>query len=195
MYMFIITSCISNDGQLFTSGSNRGNERTPSLRHANRSTTGFVPHKEMLLSLPCHTAYSGGQVVRVLSLAFDLMLFSSLAFLVVGFAGTEFAFLPIIFALGGVIVQAFFLRRFRSSQRRHLRIPPIGSTGKTTALAETKICQYCDRAISVDAKICRFCLTEIDERSASPAQVTSQMEILDLERQSKRWQAANNADL
>ena len=134
-------------------------------------------------------------MVRVLSLAFDLMLFSSLAFLVVGFAGNEFAFLPVIFALGGIIVQAFFLRRFRSIQRRHLRIPRIISIGKAPALAETKICQYCDRAISVDAKICRFCLTEIDERSAPSAQVASQAEILDLQRQSERWQAASNADL
>jgi hypothetical protein len=74
-------------------------------------------------------AYYGGPVVRVLS--FDLMLFSSLAFLVVGFAGNEFAFLLIIFALGGIIVQVFFLLRFRSSQRRRLRIPLIGSIGKT----------------------------------------------------------------
>jgi hypothetical protein len=57
----------------------------------------------------CHMAYYGGPVVRVLSLAFDLMLFSSLAFLVVGFAGNEFAFLLIIFALGGIIVQVFIL--------------------------------------------------------------------------------------
>lgn len=120
-------------------------------------------------------AYYGGPVVRVLSLAFDLMLFSSLAFLVVGFAGNESAFLLIIFALGGIIVQVFFLRRFRSSQRRRLRIPLIGSIGKT--IAETKICQYCDRAIAVDAKICRFCLTEIDERPASSAQVTSQNDV------------------
>jgi hypothetical protein len=102
------------------------------------------------------------------------MLFSSLAFLVVGFAGNEFAILPIIFALGGIIVQAFFLRRFRLSRRRQLRIPLIGLICKTTVLAETKICQHCERAISVDAKICRFCLTEIDERSASSAQVASQ---------------------
>jgi hypothetical protein len=140
-------------------------------------------------------AYYGGPVVRVLSLAFDLLFFSSLAFLVVGFAANELAFLPIIFALGGVIVQAVFLRRFRSSQRRRLRIPLIGSIGRTTDLAETKICQYCDRAISVDAKMCRFCLTEIDERSASSAQAASQAESLDLQRQSDRWQAASNADL
>jgi hypothetical protein len=33
--------------------------------------------------------------------------------------------------LGGIIVQVFFLLRFRSSQRRRLRIPLIGSIGKT----------------------------------------------------------------
>jgi hypothetical protein len=124
-------------------------------------------------------AYYGGPVVRVLSLAFDLMLFSSLAFLVVGFAGNEFAFLPVIFALGGIIVQAFFLRRFRSSQR----------------LAETKTCRYCDRAISVDAKICRFCLTEVDESPASSAQVADSTEIQNLQLRNERWQAASNADL
>jgi ribosomal protein L40E len=119
-------------------------------------------------------AYYGGPVVRVLSTAFDLMLFSSLAFLVVGSAGND-AFLLIIFALGGIIVQVFFLRRFRTSQRRRLRFPLIGSISKT--IAETKICRYCDRAIAVDAKICRFCLTEIDERPASSAQVTSQNDV------------------
>jgi hypothetical protein len=164
-------------------------------RPANVQRQHLSLRRKMLLSLPCHMAYYGGPVVRVLSLVFDLMLFSSLAFLVVRFAGNEFAFLPIIFALSGVFVQAIFLRRFGSSRRRHLRIPRIGSTGKISALAKTKICQYCDRAISVDAKICRFCLTEIDERSASSAQVASQTEILDLQRQSKRWQAASNADL
>jgi hypothetical protein len=140
-------------------------------------------------------AYHGGPVVRVISIAFDLMLFSSLAFLIVGFAGNDFAFLPVIFALGGVIVQAFFLRRFRLSQRRRLRIPLIGSIGKTIALAETKICQHCNRAISVDAKICRFCLTEIDERPASSAQVTDSTVIQNVQLQNERWRATSNADL
>jgi hypothetical protein len=107
------------------------------------------------------------------------MFFSSFAFLIVGFAGNEFAFLPIIFALGGVIVQAFFLQRFRSSQRRHLHIPFIGSIKKAT-VAKTKICRYCDRAISADAKICRYCLTRVDEYPASSAQATSATEIGDL---------------
>jgi hypothetical protein len=108
------------------------------------------------------------------------MFFSSFAFLIVGFAENEFAFLPIIFALGGVIVQAFFLQRFRSSQRRQLHIPFLGSIKKATALAETKICRYCDRAISADAKICRYCLTRVDEYPASSAQATSATEIGDL---------------
>jgi hypothetical protein len=120
--------------------------------------------------------------VRVLSVAFDFIFFSSLAFLVWGFAGNEFAFLPIIFALGGVIVQASFLRRFRSSRRPH-------------ALAETKICQACNRAISIDAKICRFCLTEVDESPASSAQVADSTEIQNLQLRNERWQAASNADL
>src|SRR5271166_2642063 len=119
---------------------------------------------------------SWGPVVRVLSFAFDLLFFSSLAFLVVGFSADEFAFLPIVFALGGVIVQALFLQRLRSSQRR---------------LAETKICLDCNRAISVDAKICRFCLSGVDESSASSTQVTSQTEIEDSQLQSERWQAAS----
>jgi hypothetical protein len=135
-----------------------------------------------------------GPVVRLLSLAFDLLFFSSLAFLVVGFAVNDFAFLPIIFALGGVIVQAFFLRRFRLSQRRHLRIPLIGSIGKTTTLAETKICQYCDRAISADAKICRFCLSGVYESPASSVHVTPQTEIEDSQLRSEQWQAAMPID-
>jgi hypothetical protein len=164
-------------------------------RPANRSTTGFVPQKKMLSCRPCHMAYYGGPVVRVLSLAFDLMFFSSLAFPIVGFAGNEFTFLPIIFVLGGIIVQAFFLRQFRLSQRRHLHIPLIGSIGKSPALAETKICRYCDRAISADAKICRFCLTRVDENTASSAQVTSLKETEDLHLQNERWRAATTADL
>jgi hypothetical protein len=118
--------------------------------------------------------------VRVLSLAFDLMFFSSLAVLIVGFDGNEFAFLPITFALGGIIVQAFFLQRFSFSERRPLHIPLIGSIHKATALAKTKICRYCDRAISADAKICRYCLTRVDEYPAPSAQVTSATEIGDL---------------
>jgi hypothetical protein len=121
-------------------------------------------------------------LVRALSLAFDLMLFSSLAFLVVGFAGDEFAFLPIIFAFGGAIVQAFFLRRFTVNQR-------------SAALAQTKNCRYCNRAISADAKICRFCLTEADEYAASSAQVADSTEVRNLQLQKERWQAASNTDL
>ena len=134
-------------------------------------------------------------MVRALSLAFDLMLFSSLAFLVVGFAGDEFAFLPIIFALGGTIVQGFFLRRFRVSQRWFFRIPLIGSVGKTAALAQTKNCRYCSRTISADAKICRFCLTGADEYAASSAQVADSTEVMNLQLQKERWQAASNTDL
>ena len=116
--------------------------------------------------------------MRVFSFAFNFMLFSSLAFLVVGFAENEFAFLPIIFGLGGIIVQAFFLRRFRLSQR-----------------GQTKICRHCSRAISVEAKICRFCLTAVEESPVSSAQATSLKETEDLQLQTERWQAANNADM
>jgi hypothetical protein len=124
----------------------------------------------------------GGPLVRALSLVFDLMLFSSLAFLVVGFDGGEFALLPIIFAFGGAIVQAFFLRR-------------IHSVGKAAALARTKNCPYCNRAIPVDAKICRFCLTGADEYAAPPAQVADSTDVRNLQLQKERWQAASNTDL
>ena|ERR1700730_2509647 len=145
-----------------------------------------------MLSCVPRLAYYGGPVVRVLSLAFDLMFFSSFAFLIVGFAGNEFAFLAIIiFALGGIIVQAFFLRRFRLSQRRHLYIPLMGSIHKAT---KTKICGYCDRAISADAQICRYCLTRVDEYPESSAQATSSTEIGDLQLRNRRWQTATNAD-
>jgi hypothetical protein len=100
-----------------------------------------------------------GSLVRALSLALDLIFFSSLAFLAFGFIGKEFALLPIIFALCGVATQAFFLRRFRPAL-------PQG-------LADTKTCLACKRAISIDAKICRFCLTGVDEQPASTAQLTA----------------------
>jgi hypothetical protein len=46
---------------------------------------------------------------RLLSLAFDLMFLSSLAILILGSAENEFVFLPITFALSGIIVQAILL--------------------------------------------------------------------------------------
>jgi hypothetical protein len=100
----------------------------------------------------------GDPEVRILSLAVDFIFFSSLAFLAFGFTGHEFAFLPIILAFCGVAVQAFFLQRFR--------------LGLRPQVADTKTCQSCNRAISFDAKICRFCLTGVDEQTASSEQFT-----------------------
>jgi hypothetical protein len=101
--------------------------------------------------------------VRALSLAFDFIFLFSLAILIL--PTDEFAVVPISLALIGIIVQALLLQRFRLSQRRQWHIPLMGF--KTTVLSETKMCEYCNRAISADAKICRFCLTEVDEHSAA----------------------------
>jgi hypothetical protein len=120
--------------------------------------------------------------VRALSLAFDIIFLFSLAILILPI--DEFAVVPITVALIGIIVQALLLQRFRLSQRRQWHIPLMGF--KATMLSETKICEYCNRAISVDAKICRFCLTEVDEHHAA-TQVSSQTGIADLQLQGERW--------
>jgi hypothetical protein len=65
---------------------------------------------------------------------------------------------------------------------------------KQTAINETKVCRYCNRTISADAKICQFCLTEVEKNSPAAAQVASQGEILDLQLQNERWRAATNAN-
>ena len=131
--------------------------------------------------------------MRVLSLAYDILFFSSLAILIVGFAGNE-VLLSIIFALAGIIQQAFFLRRFRSKERWHRWIPFIGPVGTATALAKTKNCRSCERTISADAKICRYCLTSVDEVAESSAQITPRDEAEDLQLQIRRWQAATDAN-
>jgi hypothetical protein len=120
------------------------------------------------------------------------MFFTCLATPIFGIADDKFAFLPITFVLSGTIVQAILLRRFRSIQGRqlHLRI----MRPKDTAVVETKACRYCNRLISANAKICKFCLTEADGDSLSAAQVASQ-EIRDLQLQNERWRAATNAKL
>jgi hypothetical protein len=121
------------------------------------------------------------------------MFFTSLAIPIFGVADNKFAFLPITFVLSGIVVQAILLRRFRSSQGRQLRLRIMRP--KETAVVETKACRYCDRAIAADAKICKLCLTEVDEYSLSAAQVASQAEIRDLQLQNERWRAATNANL
>jgi hypothetical protein len=65
---------------------------------------------------------------------------------------------------------------------------------KQTAVMETKVCRYCNRTISAYAKICQFCLTEVEENLSTAAQVASQGEILDLQLQNERWRAATNAN-
>jgi hypothetical protein len=76
------------------------------------------------------------------------MFFSSLAILILGVPENELV-LPIAFVLSGLIVQAILLRRFS------LVVRP-----KELVVEKTKICPDCNKAISADAKICRFCLTE-----------------------------------
>jgi len=128
--------------------------------------------------------------VRALSLAFDIIFLVSLAILILPI--DEFAVVPITLALIGIIVQALLLQRFRLSQRRQWHIPLMGF--KATVLSGTTICKHCNRAISADAKICRFCLTEVDEHIAA-TQVSPQTEIADLHLQRERWLATTNADL
>jgi hypothetical protein len=82
-------------------------------------------------------------VPRILSLAFDLLFFSSLAILILGIPENEFAFLSIAFVFSGMIVQAILFRRFRLLMR-----------SKELAVEKTKICPDCNRAISADARIC-----------------------------------------
>jgi len=128
----------------------------------------------------------GGAVLRALSLLFDLLLFASLAILITGFAGGGLVFLSILLVLAGIIAQALFLRRFRVSERWHLRLPFMAPAA---ALASTKLCSYCNRAISADANICRYCLTSVDAHLESPAQAAPQAEMGDLQSQTRRWQA------
>jgi hypothetical protein len=113
-------------------------------------------------------------MVRVLSLVLDLMFFSSLAILVMGGLESQFALLPITFVLSGVIVQAILLRGFKLTQPRLLYLPLVRR--QKAQVVETKNCQYCNRAISADAKICRFCLTEVDKHPASSAPTASQQQ-------------------
>ena len=103
----------------------------------------------------------------------------------------EFIFLPITFVLSGIILQAILLRRFRLSQRRQLHFPFVRR--KTPAVLETKVCRYCNRAISADARICRFCLTEVDGHPASSAKIASQTQIQNSQLQNERWRASPNA--
>ena len=112
--------------------------------------------------------------MRALSLVFDIMFLSSLGILIP--AVDELSVLPIALILIGIIVQAVLLRRFKLCQQR--------------LMTEMKICKNCERTISAGANICRFCLTETDERPGA-TQVSSQESISDLELQKERWLAAN----
>jgi predicted amidophosphoribosyltransferase len=85
--------------------------------------------------------------------------------------------------LSGLIVQAILLRRFS------LVVRP-----KELVVEKTKICPDCNKAISADAKICQFCLTEVDQHSSSSGQVASQVEIHDLQLQTERWRASTNTN-
>ena len=155
------------------------------VRWRRRRPVGFNPATRI--------AHGVFQVVRVLSLVFDLMFFSSLAILILGAAENKFAFLPITFVLIGIIVQAILLRRFRLSQQQQWHFPTMRP--KKTAAVQTKVCPDCNRAISADAKICRFCLTEVDQHFSSSGQIVSQVGNQDLQLQTERWRAATTANV
>jgi hypothetical protein len=108
-------------------------------------------------------------VVRALSLVFDVLFLSSLAIFML--AADEFTFVAAIFVFIGIIVQAILLRQFKPTQPREWRIPLLAL--KTSVIPELKTCHSCKRTIPVDAKICRFCLTEVDEYPASTGSVIS----------------------
>jgi hypothetical protein len=110
-------------------------------------------------------------MVRVLALFFDVTFFASLAFLVLGGVENEFAFLPITFVLSGAIVQAILLRRFKRTERQ-LHFAFVRR--KKIVAVETKVCRHCNRAISADAVICRFCLTEVDGHPTPSMNAASQ---------------------
>jgi len=78
--------------------------------------------------------------MQVLSLLFDLMLFSSLSFLLMGLSGIE---TTVVLAVGGLVVPLCLV--YRSKLRR----PPAEIT-----------CMHCGRTISADSKFCRYCLTD-----------------------------------
>ena len=133
-------------------------------------------------------------MLRFLSLLFDLMLFTSLGMLVLGGIQNQFALLPITFVLTGVIVQAILLRRFSLIKQRRLNFTFIGR--KKAVAAVTKLCQYCNRAISADARICRFCLTEVDEHPTPSMNVASPAtQIVKSQLETERWRESTNAFL
>jgi hypothetical protein len=88
--------------------------------------------------------------MQVLSLAFDLLFFSSLAFLIIGFAGLE---PTAILGLGGLVVPLCLLYRTKSRQPE----PQI-------------TCNECHRTLAAGTKICRYCLATIDQQlGAAPS--------------------------
>jgi hypothetical protein len=133
--------------------------------------------------------------VRALAFLFDVLLFSSLTILALGFSGSELALLPIGFALSGIIAQALFLRRFGLSRARRWRIPFLSPAASSTTAASPPTCRSCARAISADARICRHCLASVDEEpeSQSSAQMVSQAETEQV--QVQRWWAATNTNV
>jgi hypothetical protein len=103
--------------------------------------------------------------MKVLSLAFDLMFFLSLAYLLIGFAGFE----PIIVVgLGGLLVPLCFMYRAKSRQPEPRNI----STGsglisflRRKAIKEIT-CPECHRTLPADTKICRYCLANVEQQLA-----------------------------
>jgi hypothetical protein len=95
--------------------------------------------------------------MQVLSLAFDLMFFLSLAFLFVGFAGLE---PTAVVGLSGLVVPLCLIYRTGSKRKK---------TGKKEIT-----CSDCHRSIPADAKICRYCLATVDQQlGAAPSLISS----------------------
>src|SRR5262249_33194806 len=104
--------------------------------------------------------------MQVLSLAFDLMFFLSLAYLFIGFAGFE----PIIVVgLSSLLVPLCLMYRAKSRRREPRNI----STGSRLIpflrrkAAKEITCHECQRTLPADAKICRYCLANVEQQLAA----------------------------
>jgi hypothetical protein len=102
--------------------------------------------------------------MQVLSLAFDLLFFCSLAFLFVGFAGLE---PTAVLGLGGLVVPLCLMYRTKS---RYDGLPKTSDGSGLLSLFKRKkaakeiTCNECHRTLPAGTKICRYCLATIDHQ-------------------------------
>jgi hypothetical protein len=128
--------------------------------HSTLGNSGWDRKYGVLGPLDGRPTYYVVLMIRVISLAFDLAFCTSLVLFILGGVESQLVLLPTALVLSGVIAQGILLRRFRPIQGGRLVFPFI-SRRKATGV-ETKNCRYCNRVISADAQICRFCLTDVE---------------------------------